>query len=88
MNQRDPGAKVFSAKWLWQWNNGLFLKNAVKPSQFGEFFLYKNCTSTHMPSPDEFKIRTNKLKQFSYPTYDFSLESTFLQKVHFFPYTA
>lgn len=51
----DPGAKVLSAKWLWQWNNGLFLKNAVKPSQFGELSLCKNYTSTHVPSPDQFK---------------------------------
>ena len=74
MNQRGPGAKAFSAKWLWQWNNRLFLKNAVILSQFGELFLCKNYTSTHMPSPDQLKIWTNKLKQFSYLTYDFSLE--------------
>lgn len=74
MNQRGPGAEAFSAKWLWQWNNRLFLKNAVKPSQFGEFFLCKNYTSTHTPCPDQLKIWTNKLKQFSYLTYDFSLE--------------
>lgn len=64
------GQSVLSHMALAMEYHRLFLKN---PSQFGEYLLCKNFSSTHMPSPDQLKIWIKKLKQFSYLTCDFSL---------------